>query len=146
MERSGLLKISFRLPCILSLSTVACWEYCCACVVTSCVSLQGVCEATVAPRACTHTHVLMLDCVFLCVTRVSVRTFVRVWVFALACAPVCVCACLLPDLCYSPSIVKESVEQDLDPPAGTNETHSSGLNGQLTIREPLWPCLLVRHS
>ncbi len=51
------------------------------------------------------------------------------------CAPVCVC--LLPDLCYSVSIVKESVEQDPDPPAGTNQTHSSGLNGQLTIREPL---------
>lgn len=42
------------------------------------------------------------------------------------------CVRPLPDLCYSPSIVKPSVEQDPDPLVGTNQTHSSGLNGQLT--------------
>lgn len=111
-----------------------------------CVNAMGVCEATAAP-ACLHTHVLMPDCVFLCVTcalRLFMCTPLSVCERVFVCAPVCVC--LLPDLCYSVSIVKESVEQDPDPPAGTNQTHSSGLNGQLTIREPLWPRLLVRHS
>lgn len=89
-----------------------------------CVCLQGVCEATVV-----CTHVLILDFVFLCVF--AVHTLVPL------CKCVCLCVCVLPDLCYSLSIVKESVEQDPDPPAGTNQTHSSGLNGQLTIREPL---------
>lgn len=64
----------------------------------------------------------------------------------IVCACVHWCVCFLLDLCYSQSIVNENVEQDPDPPAGTNHTHSSGLNSQLTIREPLWPCLLVRHS
>lgn len=127
---------------------VACWVCCCICVVTLCVLTQGVCEATAAP-ACLHTHVLMPDCAFLCATcalRLFICTPLSMCERVFVCAPACVCVCLLPDLCYSVSIVNESVEQDPDPPAGTNQTHSSGLNGQLTIREPLWPCLLVRHS
>lgn len=117
---------------ILSFSTVKLHVWC-TCVVTLYVLTQGVCEATVAPLVSTHMCRCMIVCFF-------VHTF--------ACVCLCAhwCVCTLPDLCYSLSIVKESVEQDPDPPAGTNQTHSSGLNGQLTIREPLWPRLLVRHS
>lgn len=83
----------------------------------------------------------MLHCVA-CALAVFVCTLIRV------CVCVCagVCAPCSQISVTAPPLWEESVEQDPDPPAGTNETHSSGLNGQLTIREPLWPCLLVRHS
>lgn len=75
------------------------------------------------------THVLILNYAFLYVTC-ALQMFM--------CTPLAMCECVLVcDLCYSLSIVKESVKQDPDPPAGTNQTHSLGLNGQLTIREPL---------
>lgn len=85
-----------------------------------------------------HTHALIA---YLCVSLCDLCTLSVLCAHLCPCASVCLCVrqCvrLFLDLCYSPSIVKESVEQDADPPAGTNETHSSGLNGQLTIREPL---------
>ena len=95
-----------------------------AVVTLSVLTQEGVCEATEAPESATHTQLLML---IVCFFVWPVHTFVRV----------CVCVCVFPDLRYSLFIVKESVEQDPDPPAGSNQTHSSGLNGQLTIREAI---------
>lgn len=126
---------SLLCSCMLGVRLYMCGHFVCVCVTT------GGMWGHVSP-VCLHTHVLMPDCVFLCGTECCAHLCPCVSVFV----HWCVCVRLLQDLCYSLSIVKESVEQDPDPPAGTNQTHSSGLNGQLTIREPLWSCLLVRHS
>lgn len=125
---------------------VACWVDCCVCVVTS-VLCESAWGPTVAPSICTCIDAQLSVC--LCVFFVILMDH-YVHTFVLLCE--CVCtrvhlrACSLPHLCYSLSIVNKSVEQDPDPPVGTNHTHSSGLNSQLTIREPLSPCLLVRHT
>lgn len=119
---------------------VACWVDCCVCVVT-----LVLCE-----RASQSAHVYWCSivcvyvCVFLwypCTTMCTPLSFC-----ASVCTSVHLRACSLSHLCYSLSIVNKSVEQDPDPPVGTNHTHSSGLNSQLTIRAPLSPCLLVRHT
>lgn len=71
---------------------------------------------------CMFVH--MLNCVFLCSPPVSVRHFIRVGARA-------------PRSPLQPVHCEGSVEQDPDPLVATNEAHSSGLNGQLTKREPL---------
>lgn len=100
------------LPVFLDFLRCACWEQHC-----------GPTGGYISPQwLCMFVH--MLNCVFVCTPPVSVHDFIRVCVRASR-------SLLQPLHCEG------SVEQDPNPLVGTNEVHSWGLNGQLTIREPL---------